>query len=728
MGRQASDPFEIRVALLGYVSVGKTTLLNAILGGKYSEISMKRTTAAVNLFRLTFKSNEGSNKGKTGDGQQENVRGHHKTSSSAAESTLDEITRDNKAFRNSKQLQEKLFDIELDTQLLEMRENTKMVLVDIPGINEAGTSNMYKDYVSDNWHTFDCVVIVMDGRQGVNTDEQVELLKFAKGQCEAVKDVPVITLMNKIDDPDDDEQQLLIDEARSALKRIFKNPLCAKNLDDISTAVQSTESMHFSPYLIPISSIHAYIYRSACKLDLEVFKKKIDLHLVDKLGRDIFGRKWKNFDESEKFEKAYKVVRDPKESRDGLEASNFIQFLAALNFCVGGAVKQQMLIEQQIMFTASKLSPTIDYVIELKCLFNKCIKLGHSVEFSSCAADSEFQKLIPISIDAAFIEFGTNLQNPQVLAKPFDEICEYLELTQYMGTLKHKKLQLIGFAKGVVLRQIGTLLAIEPKDYPRLTAFDWIIIFGSLLRMSRRPFFDENFGIAGLLLEKRFPEVCSMPVYTESCPKCSVAFPSRDQYELSTDGKVTDGASEMYSFCCQTYFVETDRVHFCYNNNARPYEFGGCGWSCVAQKRGLHTFDGECYTVTQAKPKVNNNTIDALKYRLGSNTITSVDFGGCGSSCVAQKRSLHTPIDSCHQLVTQVKPKVNNNTIDALKYRLGSNTNNGELLNVADPALFKKYVHVPIAESPRDPKHFGHLIWRFCELLETLQETGGLEQ
>jgi GTPase SAR1 family protein len=34
------------------VSAGKTTLLNALLRDKYGEVSMKRTTAGINLFRL----------------------------------------------------------------------------------------------------------------------------------------------------------------------------------------------------------------------------------------------------------------------------------------------------------------------------------------------------------------------------------------------------------------------------------------------------------------------------------------------------------------------------------------------------------------------------------------------------------------------------------------------------------------------------------------------------
>jgi GTPase SAR1 family protein len=47
-----TDKFEIRVALVGYVSVGKTTVLNAIFRDKFSEVAQKRTTAGINFFRI----------------------------------------------------------------------------------------------------------------------------------------------------------------------------------------------------------------------------------------------------------------------------------------------------------------------------------------------------------------------------------------------------------------------------------------------------------------------------------------------------------------------------------------------------------------------------------------------------------------------------------------------------------------------------------------------------
>jgi predicted GTPase len=93
-----------------------------------------------------------------------------------AESTLKEIISDNARLRqtsNCSQVEKKIFEIELQETLCRMRSNTQLVIVDIPGINEARISDKYKNWVSNNWDTFDCAIVVMDGKHGVNTDTQV---------------------------------------------------------------------------------------------------------------------------------------------------------------------------------------------------------------------------------------------------------------------------------------------------------------------------------------------------------------------------------------------------------------------------------------------------------------------------------------------------------------------------------------------------------------------------
>jgi GTP1/Obg family GTP-binding protein len=74
-------------------------------------------------------------------------------------------------------------------------------------------------HVKEKWATFDCVVV--DGwKAGRQSEEQVNLLNLVKESMDT-KEVPVIILCNKVDDPDDEEQAGLIAEARLKVEEIF---------------------------------------------------------------------------------------------------------------------------------------------------------------------------------------------------------------------------------------------------------------------------------------------------------------------------------------------------------------------------------------------------------------------------------------------------------------------------------------------------------------------------
>jgi GTPase SAR1 family protein len=177
--------FEIRVALLGYVSAGKSTVLNALLQGKFSQVGMRRTTAGVHHFRLHTKPNEEhedddtsyADKPREDERDKENIDRSETADTASvmneswgsepedmldAAGTLQKIARDNSRLRETNQLQESTFDVELDEPLCPMRPDTKMVLIDIPGLNEAGSNDLFRGYVNDKWDTFDCVIAVMD--------------------------------------------------------------------------------------------------------------------------------------------------------------------------------------------------------------------------------------------------------------------------------------------------------------------------------------------------------------------------------------------------------------------------------------------------------------------------------------------------------------------------------------------------------------------------------------
>ncbi|CAJ1941207.1 unnamed protein product [Cylindrotheca closterium] len=122
--------FQIKVANIGNVSAGKTAVLNALFRDKFGEVSMKRTTAGVNEFAI---SSAGEEWALVADSPRE------------SKSDLKEMTEDNLELRASDQVQTKRFEIELDEPLYEMRKDTQLVIVDIPGVNNSLFSYIPRD-------------------------------------------------------------------------------------------------------------------------------------------------------------------------------------------------------------------------------------------------------------------------------------------------------------------------------------------------------------------------------------------------------------------------------------------------------------------------------------------------------------------------------------------------------------------------------------------------------
>jgi GTPase SAR1 family protein len=331
----------IKVALFGHAGVGKTTLLKALLRDKFnSKVSMPSIPEGVNLFRVSWPSScsPNSNMSKSDSDDNEGKRSRMNQSESMLWSELKKSPHNVELHKTEVFLQERIFDIELEESICELPKDAKLTIVDIPGLSQilsTSTKEVCTKYVSDNWDTFDCVLVVLDTEKGVDTQEDAEILELVKDHFEK-KTVPVIVLCNKVDEPHDPDTIRLVQDMRDQVEKIFNIPDRKRTLDQILTGSNEERSQlsDVYPIVIPMSAENAFAYQTVARLSLDELKD-FDGKLINKLGRDEVGNfKWKKLSLEAKCEAVHATICDEEHFQERFEATNFDSFLSVLSFCL----------------------------------------------------------------------------------------------------------------------------------------------------------------------------------------------------------------------------------------------------------------------------------------------------------------------------------------------------------------------------------------------------------
>lgn len=295
--------FDVKVALLGPISSGKTTVLNALLGDNYGHVrssssssseasanahssmpgSAERTSKEVifyRLYRTTTRHDTGQNdsfeqptavdaEASTNSRYpRSNITSHHGVSSAqhvqgqqsgalALVSTVTPATAatatipTNRQFSSSS-IPEQYVDVVLPRgDMFQMRQDTQLVLIDIPGL-EPGSSNSntspcpYTAYVKQQWDSFDCVIVVLDVT--ANPLDQERSLQFVKQQLDMQTRHPVLCLWNKLDDPYDPKALQIIKQTQSLINLVVQGSSSQRKA--FKPATLSVNTTHGTPFVL----------------------------------------------------------------------------------------------------------------------------------------------------------------------------------------------------------------------------------------------------------------------------------------------------------------------------------------------------------------------------------------------------------------------------------------------------------------------------------------------
>jgi len=411
------------------------------------------------------------------------------------------------------------------------------VLVDIPGINEAGSSQKYKNYVNEKWDTFDAAIVVMDAKQGVNTEDQVELLKFVKTNNATRKDIPFIILCNKVDDPEEPEQAILVAETKREVERIFGVKCRTHALKKILSDPPVHPPRPF-PIFIPTSAIHAFIYQTVSMMDFEKFKS-FDAVLVNRMGRELVGAvKWKRMSSDARHKALYEVIADPTMLKELVAETNFDKFHKALAYCVGGKSKQAGLIRKQVQVDLEKISTATSIGEQIETMNAKLIAVGQATDhLKTC-----FWKTYRKCRKEALLAFEKSPACVSDLGNPMGQLVSYMSSSKRLGWADELP-KILEAGKQLVQAELGVIFEKEAEaeiedgrigwqsatpnlisTWKDLQPSDWLCIIDSVLLTASDSRIISKFGQEKLYLDRLRLEIApafAKGAHLSDCPTCS---------------------------------------------------------------------------------------------------------------------------------------------------------------------------------------------------------------
>ena len=359
----------IRVAIIGCVSSGKSTLLNSICVDQYEDMKRKKTTMLPSVYKS---SNKSIYRNKS---EKERIKLKNKE---VNEKLYDEAASGGVITNENCKIQE--YMIPLIENFVDLPENVFIDIYDIPGLNDCGTKDIYFKWVRDNFHEFDLILNVMSIENGCNTSDEKDILNLIT-DCihnEKVKydrNVLFLTVINKCDDMEiHNGNPKLIDEE--------DKELCKQIINTTKEVIKEKYGDQICTYgFVPITARDTFIYRML-NCDPE---SKLDITLLNKFGINEVGKKkwnckYKTTELKRQFIKEY--FSKNVNIEEILELTGYTSFTKKINSYLTMETQSLILINRlknelkNEMVLNRNISKDVDEMKQLINLYNNyCIKV-----------------------------------------------------------------------------------------------------------------------------------------------------------------------------------------------------------------------------------------------------------------------------------------------------------------------------------------------------------------
>ena len=233
----------IHIAILGPVSAGKSTFLNALLSNTYSDMMRKKTTMLPQIYQTTNSLDIDS---------VEAIKEKNRKSN-------EEILKMRESGQyNQSHFKELVYKVKPINNFIELPDKKCTYgLCDMPGLNCSGGGDvMYYNYLEQNSHKIDVYILVFDINSALNTTDEVKILQEVNKYIQKNKHGYVHILVNKCDYvefEDNNKFKFTDEELNDLYKRVQE--IVDKNI----TNLPNNQKVSISP----ICSSDLYIFRAA---------------------------------------------------------------------------------------------------------------------------------------------------------------------------------------------------------------------------------------------------------------------------------------------------------------------------------------------------------------------------------------------------------------------------------------------------------------------------------
>jgi small GTP-binding protein len=330
--------YNIKLGFFGNISVGKSTLVNAILANNYCETSMRRCTAGMVYY------NQIMNKVGKDDSN-----------------ILEKSKNMNTQLRTENKIEEANFDVCMN-KFVKFDPRVQLTLVDTPGLNEVDCSQIYTNYIKDTFNIFDVVIYVVDVKDAMGTQQEKDIFNLLL-ECKKKtnKEVKFIVVVNKADDLEDTEIQTMIHQTKNMIRKLTKGHI--KNVP-----------------VIPICSEAAYICRGIHYNDIF---DKLDIKHINKIGMMEYGKtKWKKINVNAQRKMVYELLSNEDVFNERMKECNFNKFM---EICEGIRDKQMEVLVEQVMH----IFRNADNYKDIEKCYNQIIQITHDFGSSETILNTE---------------------------------------------------------------------------------------------------------------------------------------------------------------------------------------------------------------------------------------------------------------------------------------------------------------------------------------------------